>query len=157
MKKVYQGFVELQQAISDKGLCAIDVGDAVLTKHDKLGELTWDVIGPEPGTDGVAVMMRNPPLWRCFDEPSKEYPLGYNAWETAAIRAWLNSCDFIDGFSSGDAEAITAVVKRTYSTKRKQIVETTDRLFLLSASEAGYAVDSEWVMDEGPAYPYFAE
>ena len=35
------------------------------------------------------------------------------------------------------------------------LIETEDKLWLLSATEAGFAPDRDWSLEEGTAYPYF--
>ena len=63
--------------------------------------------------------------------------------------------EFLDGFTEADRQAMTPTQHRTYSFTEREYIHTHDKVFLLSASEAGFEVDGETIMDEGDAYPYF--
>ncbi|NLV59210.1 MAG: hypothetical protein GXY67_10655 [Clostridiales bacterium] len=134
---------------------------SLITEHSAFGLLVWDIIGinADQSITGEAntltVLMRNPPLWRSFDDASKNHPWGCNRWATSSVRRWLRE-EFLGGFSPEDRDVLRTVAKETFNADSKRMEEIPDVIFLLSASEAGFPVDNQWVMDEGRAYAFFA-
>ena len=72
------------------------------------------------------------------------------------MRARLQG-DVLDGFDAEDRAVIVPVRKATYSPQNERIRHTSDKLFLLSASEIGIAVDDDAIRDEGKPYAYFED
>ena len=89
----------------------------------------------------------------------EERLFGYNfsnSWENSDIRKWLNG-DLLKGFSEDtDVLSMLEVEKATYTVNDEGAKEevTADKLFLLSASEVGFAL-GDFVHDEGAVYPFF--
>lgn len=155
-KTNYNSFAELALWLRAGGADEIKIGETVATEHDEFGRIVWDIIGKDEQAGTVTVFMRNASIWRCFDSPRMEYPLGCNRWAISEIRAWLQSHDVLGGFRPEDAETIKPILKRTYNWQSKRYDETEDKLFLLSASEIGFPLKPGSVVDEGIPYEAFA-
>ena len=146
-------------ALQGKG--AYQIGDVIRSKHTNFGQIEWRVIGLEEaaGDDGeiiVSMTLHNtvPVIGRCFDIPDMKNPWGRNEWPGCEARRYLNT-DFLEGFSPLDQDAISDSRNRTYSPSKEEFVTTRDKLFLLSASEIGFTVNDDDILNEGVAYPYY--
>ena len=152
----YKGFAEVARRLRAEGLDAVKIGETISTRHDDYGTIIWDIIGDHPNEGTITAFMRNPPEWRCFDTPCKEWPFGLGIWDTSDIRRMLQSRAFLDGFDPDDEAAVLEVTKRTYDPRNKKYIETKDKFFLLSASEMGFPLKPGIVLDEGIPYMAFA-
>ena len=138
---------------------AFQVGDLIFSqrKAAEAGSICWVVIGKNRDGDNSLT------LWGVegfggmrFDERSKQYPYGHALWRDCSLRAKLNG-EVLEELPPEDAAAIAAVKKYTYAPNQDggALIETEDKLWPLSACEAGFAPDADWSEDEGTAYPYF--
>ena len=157
IKTTYQGFAEIARIIREGKLGQLHIGDTISTRHTLRDRLLWRIIGinADAALDGtpetVTVMLCNPPIWCSFDGGRKGFPYGCNEWEPSDVRARLQG-DVLDDFDAEDRAVIVPVRKATYSPQNERIRHTSDKLFLLSASEIGIAVDDDAIHDEGNAY-----
>lgn len=162
IKTTYQGFAEIARIIREGKLGQLHIGDTISTRHTLRDRLLWRIIGinADAALDGtpetVTVMLCNPPIWCSFDGGRKGFPYGCNEWEPSDVRARLQG-DVLDGFDAEDRAVIVPVRKATYSPQNERIRHTSDKLFLLSASEIGIAVDDDAIRDEGKPYAYFED
>lgn len=162
IKTTYQGFAEIARIIREGKMGQLHIGDTISTRHTLRDRLLWRIIGINADTalDGtpetVTVMLCNPPIWCSFDGGRKGFPFGCNEWEPSDMRARLQG-DVLDGFDAEDRAVIVPVRKATYSPQNERIRHTSDKLFLLSASEIGIAVDDDAIRDEGKPYAYFED
>lgn len=147
------------QKIVRSGL--IDVfqeGDEIWNENSALSEpICWRVIGKN--RDGENSLT----LWAVggfdempFDEKSEAYPYGHALWRDCSLRRKLNG-EIMAGFAPEDAAAIQPVKVTTYAPipDGGEAIETEDKLWLLSLSQAGFVGD--YVRDEGAAYPHLEE
>ncbi len=149
------GFAAAAHAIRT-GDAIYGIGDEITTHHDKFGEIVWRVIDTAAYAPySITVQVVKVITHRCFSQPGKRHPWGSNDWANSDLRAWLNG-EFFESFSDDDRAEIRPITKRTYSSASKQIEETEDWIFILSASELGFKVDDDWIRDEGPAYDFYA-
>lgn len=151
------GLADAARLLREKGPAAFKTGDEIEVIHE-LGKTRWTVIGIDcdelPGREHTLTIMNTTPLaGHCFDAPDLKNPFGRNRWHASSARAYLNG-EFLDGFTELDRQAIGESTRRTYSFTEKEYIHTTEKLFLLSASEAGFEVGGD-VQDEGKVYPYF--
>ena len=162
IKTTYQSFAEIARIIREGKLGQLHIGDTISTQHTLRDRLLWRIIGinADAALDGtpetVTVMLCNPPIWCSFDGGRKGFPYGCNEWEPSDVRARLQG-DVLDGFDAEDRAVIVPVRKATYSPQNERIRHTSDKLFLLSASEIGIAVDDDAIHDEGKPYAYFED
>ena len=162
IKTTYQSFAEIARIIREGKLGQLHIGDTISTRHTLRDRLLWRIIGinADAALDGtpetVTVMLCNPPIWCSFDGGRKGFPYGCNEWEPSDVRARLQG-DMLDGFDAEDRAVIVPVRKATYSPENERIRHTSDKLFLLSASEIGIAVDDDAIHDEGKPYAYFED
>ena len=162
IKTTYQGFAEIARIIREGKLGQLHIGDTISTRHTLRDRLLWRIIGinADAALDGtpetVTVMLCNPPIWCSFDGGRKGFPYGCNEWEPSDVRARLQG-DVLDGFDAEDRAVIVPVRKATYSPQNERIRHTSDKLFLLSASEIGFAEDDDTIRDEGKPYAYFED
>ena len=162
IKTTYQGFAEIARIIREGKLGQLHIGDTISTRHTLRDRLLWRIIdiNADAALDGtpetVTVMLCNPPIWCSFDGGRKGFPYGCNEWEPSDVRARLQG-DVLDGFDAEDRAVIVPVRKATYSPQNERIRHTSDKLFLLSASEIGIAVDDDAIQDEGKPYAYFED
>lgn len=162
IKTTYQGFAEIARIIREGKLGQLHIGDTISTRHTLRDRLLWRIIGinADAALDGtpetMTVMLCNPPIWCSFDGGRKGFPYGCNEWEPSDVRARLQG-DVLDGFDAEDRAVIVPVRKATYSPQNERIRHTSDKLFLLSASEIGIAVDDDAIQDEGKPYAYFED
>lgn len=162
IKTTYQGFAEIARIIREGKLGQLHIGDTISTRHTLRDRLLRRIIGinADAALDGtpetVTVMLCNPPIWCSFDGGRKGFPFGCNEWEPSDVRARLQG-DVLDGFDAEDRAVIVPVRKATYSPQNERIRHTSDKLFLLSASEIGIAVDDDAIRDEGKPYAYFED
>lgn len=162
IKTTYQGFAEIARIIREGKLGQLHIGDTISTRHTLRDRLLWRIIGinADAALDGtpetVTVMLCNPPIWCSFDGGRKGFPYGCNEWEPSDVRARLQG-DVLDDFDAEDRAVIVPVRKATYSPQNERIRHTSDKLFLLSASEIGIAVDDDAIHDEGKPYAYFED
>ena len=153
---------EMSSLLDDGGI-NLKVGDRIISRHNRFGNIDWTVIGV--GIDGqevgkkrqtVTLHMTNvlDDMYLPFDTPSKKYCWGHNAWDTCNLRNWLNKY-FLSGFPEADREAMRRVEKTTYRNDDEggEAYTTQDKLFLLSASELGFTGDN--IKDEGATYPFY--
>jgi hypothetical protein len=88
-------FADVARDIRAGKISEYRVGDAITTRHAAYVALVWEVVGinADKATDGAAdtltVLLRNPPLWRCFDTATKAHRFGCNEWESSDIRKWM--------------------------------------------------------------------
>ena len=156
------GIPEIARIIREGKLGQLHIGDTISTRHTLRDRLLWRIIGinADAALDGtpetVTVMLCNPPIWCSFDGGRKGFPFGCNEWEPSDMRARLQG-DVLDGFDAEDRAVIVPVRKATYSPQNERIRHTSDKLFLLSASEIGIAVDDDAIHDEGKPYAYFED
>ena len=162
IKTTYRGFAEIARIIREGKLGQLHIGDTISTRHTLRDRLLWRIIGinADSALDGtpetVTVMLCNPPIWCSFDGGRKGFPYGCNEWEPSDVRERLQG-DMLDGFDAEDRAVIVPVRKATYSPQNERIRHTSDKLFLLSASEIGIAVDDDAIRDEGKPYAYFED
>lgn len=162
IKTTYQSFAEIARIIREGKLGQLHIGDTISTRHTLRDRLLWRIIGinADAALDGtpetVTVMLCNPPIWCSFDGGRKGFPYGCNEWEPSDVRARLQG-DVLDDFDAEDRAVIVPVRKATYSPQNERIRHTSDKLFLLSASEIGIAVDDDAIHDEGKPYAYFED
>ena len=147
----------------DAGLIGLfHVGDQIVNQHKKYGPIAWDIIGINvdkrldcPNT--LTLLMHDVlPGTFVYSEATEKYPYGHAHYPTSDIRKWLNG-DLLKGFSEDtDVLYMLEVEKATYTVNDEGAKEevTADKLFLLSASEAGFAL-GDFVHDEGAVYPFF--
>lgn len=145
--------------LREYGTRAFRVGDEIEAYNTFTGLARWAVIGinADEVEGGLTLTLQNtvPEIGRSFDAPGLAHPWGRNCWNLCSLREWLNDA-FIQGFSVRDRDCIQRVRKKTYSFSDGEYIHTTDRVFLLSASEAGFEIDGERIRDEGKAYPYYS-
>lgn len=146
----------------DTGLIDLfNVGDVIVNQHKKYGPVAWQIIGVNvdkrldvPHT--LTLLMKDVlPGSFVYDTESKQYPYGHAHYPTSTIRRWLNE-DFLAGFDlASDVLYMQEVEKVTYTVDDEggKPETTSDKLFLLSASEVGFSGD--YVRNEGPVYPFF--
>lgn len=162
IKTTYQGFAEIARIIREGKLGQLHIGDTISTRHTLRDRLLWRIIGINADAaldstpETVTVMLCNPPIWCSFDGGRKGFPYGCNEWEPSDVRARLQG-DVLDGFDAEDRAVIVPVRKATYSPQNERIRHTSDKLFLLSASEIGIAVDDDTIHGEGKPYAYFED
>ena len=162
IKTTYQSFAEIARIIREGKMGQLHIGDTISTRHTLRDRLLWRIIGINADTaldgtpENVTVMLCNPPIWCSFDGGRKGFPFGCNEWEPSDMRARLQG-DVLDGFDAEDRAVIVPVRKATYSPQNERIRHTSDKLFLLSASEIGIAVDDDAIHDEGKPYAYFED
>ena len=147
------------QKMLDAGLIDVfQVGDEIWSETRNEGTtLCWIVIGKNrDGDDSLTLWCVNIQEDKRFDAPSKEFPYGHALWRDCELRGWLNH-ELLDCLVPEDAAAITPVKRTTYAPDRDggELIETEDRLWLLSLSEAGF--DGSYVRDEGERYPFFGK
>lgn len=152
------GLAAAANALRRNGPRAFKIGDEIEVTH-ALGKLRFTVIGVDcdkvPDRDhSLTLLLTSLVLGSAFDVPDLDHPWGRNCWPDSSIRAMLHG-DFLDGFADDDRQAMAATQHRTYSFSEQEAIYTEDVIFLLSASEAGFAVNDDDVRDEGSAYPYF--
>lgn len=139
-----------------------NIGDQIVNNHEKFGAIVWDVIGknhdkPANGANlpTLTLQMHDVLPGRfVYDTESKAFPYGHAHYPSSDIRNMLNT-DFLKGFVEEDVAAMLEVEKTTYTVDSEgSTPETTaDKLFLLSASEVGFA--GEYVRPEGDVYEYY--
>ena len=148
-------FSEVQQALN-AGLGGIfHIGDEIWNQNRLVKDpICWIVIGK--GEDEMTLWAVQGLPSMPFDEPSKKYPYGHALWRDCSSRRWLNG-DLLAGFLPEDAQAVCAVKKETIAPNKDGggLIETEDKLWLLSACEAGFTPDDDWSEAEGSAFPYF--
>ena len=154
----FDGLADAAAALRQCGPRAFKHGDEIEVMH-QLGRLRFVVIGIDRDKSAdrehtLTLLLTSIVLGSAFDVPSLDKPWGRNSWHLSSIRALLNG-EFLDGFTEADRQAMTPTQHRTYSFTEREYIHTHDKVFLLSASEAGFEVDGETIMDEGDAYPYF--
>lgn len=152
------GLADAAAMLRQRGPGAFKIGDEIEVTH-RLGKLRFAVIGIDfdmaaDREHTLTLMLASMVLGSVFDAPDLDNPFGRNIWHLSSIRAMLNS-DFLDGFTEADQQAMTPTQHRTYSFTEREYIHTNDRIFLLSASEAGFEADGETIMNEGDVYPYF--
>lgn len=138
------------------------VGDQIVNKHEKFGLIAWDVIGknhdmPASGevTPTLTLQMHDVlPGVYVYSSESDSFPYGHAHYPSSDIRNTLN-VEILKGFSEEDRAAMLEVEKTTFSvvSEGNKPETTVDKLFLLSASEAGFA--GETVRPEGNVYEYY--
>jgi len=148
-------FSEVQKML-DAGLAdAFQLGDEIWNENPMAAEpICWIVIGRDE--ESVTLWAVQGLARRPFDEKSeKKYPYGHALWRDCSLRGWMNG-ELLSGFAPEDAAAIATVKKITVAPDQDGgLIETEDKLWLLSATEAGFAPDRDWSLEEGTAYPYF--
>lgn len=148
-------FSEVQKML-DAGLAdAFQLGDEIWNENPLAAEpICWIVIGRDE--ESVTLWAVQGLARRPFDEKSEKYPYGHALWRDCSLRGWLNG-ELLDGFAPEDAAAIATVKKITVAPDEDGggLIETEDKLWLLSATEAGFAPDRDWSLDEGEPFPYF--
>ena len=148
-------FSEVQKML-DAGLAdAFQLGDEIWNENLLAAEpICWIVIGRDE--ESVTLWAMQGLARRPFDEKSEKYPYGHALWRGCSLRGWMNG-ELLAGFAPEDAAAIATVKKITVAPDRDGggLIETEDKLWLLSATEAGFAPDRDWSLEEGTAYPYF--
>ena len=154
----FDGMADAAAALRQRGPSAFKHGDEIKVFH-QLGKLRFVVIGIDHDKSGdrdhtLTLLLTSIVLGSAFDAPSLSNPWGRNCWHLSSIRRLLNG-KFLDGFTEADQQAISHTYHRTYSFTEREYIHTYDKFFLLSASEAGFEVDEETVMDEGDVCPYF--
>lgn len=152
------GLAAAAAMLRQQGPHAFKIGDEIETKH-RLGKLRFVVIGVDHDKSAehdhtLTLLLTSIVLGSAFDTPSLDAPFGRNTWHMSSIRDMLND-GFLDGFTDTDRQAMASTQRRTYSFAEREYIHTQDKVFLLSASEAGFEVNGETIMDEGDAYPYF--
>ncbi|MEG1892060.1 MAG: DUF6273 domain-containing protein [Clostridia bacterium] len=139
------------QRIAPFAHLAFRCGDIITTPcHNDFegGSIDWIVIEHDAGF--VKLWMKN--------VLSDKQPFGLdNMWSTSSLRAWLNdeSSGFLSGFSVEDRAAITPTELITY--KDDKPISTSDRVFILSASEMAFTRDDGIDLREGDPYAFFRE
>ncbi|MBO4365594.1 MAG: zinc ribbon domain-containing protein [Eggerthellaceae bacterium] len=103
------------------------------------GPIAWKVLKKE---DGKVLLISE----KCLD--SKPYNEKWTSvtWETCSIRAWLNSEFFFEAFSETERASIVATKVKPANNADYKISggnETTDKIFLLSITEAEELLDKE--------------
>lgn len=152
------GLAAAANVLRRNGPRAFKIGDEIEVTH-ALGKLRFTVVGIDcdkvPHRDhSLTLLLTSLVLGSAFDAPDLAHPWGRNYWPDSSIRAMLNGA-FLDGFFDDDRQAMATTQRRTYSFSEQEAIHTEDVVFLLSASEAGFAVNDDDVRDEGDAYPYF--
>lgn len=120
----------------------------------------WIVIGKNiDGENSLTLWCVDFAADRRFDERRSDFPYGRNLWRDCTMRAWLNGLGMTTILKPEDVEAISPVKKITLASDKfgGDAIETEDKLWLLSACEAGFAPDKDWNEAEGKAYPYFGK
>lgn len=158
--KFCMGLAEVRKIIQAGLIDTFRIGDEIWTENrdgDWIG--CWVVIGKNRDGDNSLT------LWcvsgfedRQFDVSQPDYPYGRNLWKDCTLRAWLNG-PALAMLKPEDIEAISPVKKTTLASVKfgGEAIETEDKLWLLSACEAGFAPDKDWSEAEGKAYPYFGK
>lgn len=132
-----------------------DVGDQIWNRNSETDSLIcWIVIGKD--VDGENTLTLWSPFGipdKPFDKESIEYPYGHALWRDCSLRRWLN-VDFYNGYPLRDMEVIKlkTVITKAHDNDGGDLIETEDRFWLLSLSEAGVQVTK---LDEGMTYTYF--
>lgn len=150
------GLATVQKTIEAGLIDMFRVGDEIWsdTRNDDT-TLCWIVIGKNrDGNDSLTLWCVNIQEEKRLDAPSKAYPYGHALWRDCELRGWLNH-ELLDNLVPEDAAAITPVKRATYAPDKDggELIETDDKLWLLSLSEAGF--EGSYVRDEGERYPFF--
>lgn len=148
-------FSEVQKMLNAGLIDAFQVGDEIWNENRLVEEpICWIVIGK--AEDAVTLWAVQGLADRRFDKKSEQYPYGHALWRDCSLRRWLNS-ELLEGFLPEDAAAIATVKKATIAPVEDggDLIETDDKLWLLSATEAGFAPDEDWSPEEGGPFPYF--
>lgn len=154
----FDGLAAAAAALRQNGPRVFKIGDEIEVQH-RLGKLRFVVIGIDHDkapdrNHTLTLLLTSMVLGSAFDAPDLAHPFGRNSYPLSTIRAMLNA-EFLDGFTEADRQAMATTQRRTYSFSEQEAIHTEDVVFLLSASEAGFAVNDDDVRDEGDAYPYF--
>ena len=148
-------FSEVQKMLDAGLIDTFQVGDEIWNENRLAEEpICWIVIGKTE--DAVTLWAVQGLAERPFATKSEKYPYGHALWRDCSLRGWLNG-ELLDGFQPEDAAAIATVKKATIAPMKDgdELIETEDKLWLLSATEAGFAPDEDWSPDEGEPFPYF--
>lgn len=148
-------FSEVQKMLNAGLIDAFQVGDEIWNENRLVEEpICWIVIGK--AEDAVTLWAVQGLADRRFDEKSEKYPYGHALWRDCSLRGWMNG-ELLSGFAPEDAAAIATAKKATIAPVEDggDLIETDDKLWLLSATEAGFAPDEDWSPEEGDPFPYF--
>lgn len=148
-------FSEVQKMLNAGLIDTFQLGDEIWNENQLAEEpICWIVIGKTE--DAVALWAVQGLAEQSFDTKSEKYPHGHALWRDCSLRRWLNG-ELLAGFQPEDAAAIATVKKATIAPMKDggELIETEDKLWLLSATEAGFAPDEDWSSDEGEPFPYF--
>lgn len=131
----------------------LKVGD---TKTVKVNGVSYEavLIGLDHDGENTATFLILGPVAR---REMNSTTTNIGGWEASEMREWLNS-DFLN--SLDNKEYIKPVTKITNNQNvNKVLTETTDSIFLLSATEMGILSDTGYIHDgiEGKIYQYFAD
>lgn len=158
--KFCMGLADVQKIIRAGLIDTFQVGDEIWTENragDWIG--CWVVIGKNrDGENSLTLWCVSGFEDRQFNVSQPNYPYGRNLWKDCTLRAWLNG-PALAMLKPEDADAISSVKKITLASDKfgGEAIETEDKLWLLSACEAGFAPDRDWSEEEGKAYPFFGE
>ena len=158
----FMPFADVKRMLQAGLIGLFRIGDQVITEHDLVGPVAFDVIGinhdvnpNNPDAPTLTLQMHDVlPGVYVYDTESKEYPYGYARYMSSTIRNTLN-VEILNGFSEEDRDAMIEVEKVTYTANDDggKPETTADKLFLLSASEVGFT--GEFVRPEGEVYAYY--
>ena len=159
--KFRMGLAAVRTMIRAGLIDVFDVGDEIWAEsRDGDAIHCWIVIGKNiDGENSLTLWCVDFAADRQFDERSPDFPYGRNLWRDCTLRAWLNGPGMTTILKPEDIEAISPVKKTTLASVKfgGEAIETEDKLWLLSACEAGFAPNNDWSEEEGKAYPYFGK
>ena len=152
------GFMAAAAQLAAGNIDRFQTGDKITTVTESGNDLGWIIIGKNQDGDNTLTVQTERAFGKVrYCKPTQEHRYGWNHPLHNDMRNYLHT-NFAKMFSEQDIDCLTYVQKKTRTCDEDggEIVATTDMFFCLSASEAGFRVDDDYVYDEGSAYPFYA-
>jgi len=153
------GFAPVANQLAIGNIDKFHVGDKLSTSTETGLDLDWIIIGKNQDGDNTLTVQTEKAFGKVrYCKPTITHRYGWNHPLHNDMTGYLQTV-FAKTFFKQDLECLTNVQKKTRTCDEDggEIISTTDMFFLLSASEAGFEVDDEYVYDEGSAYQFYAD
>lgn len=151
------GFMGVAAQLAAGNIGRYKIGETVTLTLTNGQELPFIIIGKNADGDNTITVQSEKAFGRvrfCSELPG--HPYGWSHPLHNDIRRWLRQ--FEGNIPEEDLDCVEIVKKNTRLSDEDggDTIQTEEKFFLLSASEAGFRIDNEYVYDEGKAYEYFA-
>lgn len=153
------GFVVAAAQLAAGNIDRFQVGDIIPIVTETGIDMDFVVIGKnQDGDNTLTVQTKNAFGKIRFSGATADHPLGWNHPLHNTMRRYLNG-DFAGLISKLDLDCLqlTKKLTRTSDEDGGEMVTTEDLFFCLSASEAGFTVDNEYVYNEGESYSFYSD